>query len=213
MSMTEADWRAGQVRKMIRYARSKATMRQRRLLACGFCRVNWSRIPDDRLKQMIELIERYADGTSSGGTLVRAYELFGVVKKPAVASALAPDLLKALRAAQASNEDPPGVAFPQWQDSTLQVALYHDIFGNPFRPVAPVPPAVLTWDGGTVRSLAEGIYQERLPEGTLDNARLAILADALEDAGCEDQEMIQHCRTAGAHVRGCWVVDFLTAGE
>ena len=103
--MTEADWLAGRVRTMLRYACSKATMRQRRLLACGFCRIKWSQLPDDRLKQLIELIERYADGKSGGGTLVRAYELFGVVKERAVANALHPDMVKALRAAQASNED------------------------------------------------------------------------------------------------------------
>src|SRR6516162_2930774 len=153
-AMTEDDWLAGRVRKMSRYARSKATMRRRRLLACGFCRINWSQLPDDRLKQLIELIERYADGKSGGRTLVQAYELFGVVKERAVANALDPDMLKALRAAQASNEDPPGIAFPQWQDSNLQLALLRDIFGNPFRPVA-LDPAWLSWHDGLVVRLAQ----------------------------------------------------------
>jgi hypothetical protein len=61
-----------------------------------------------------------------------------------------------------------------------------------------------------VRHLAEGIYEERqMPVGTLDTARLAILADALIDAGCDDAELIQHCRSAGPHVRGCWAVDLI----
>jgi hypothetical protein len=85
-----------------------------------------------------------------------------------------------------------------------------DIFGNRFRPPPPVSPAVLNWNDGTVRRLAEGIYQERrMPEGTLDSARLSILADALLDAGCDDEELIQHCRSAGPHVRGCWAVDLI----
>jgi len=205
--MTEADWLAGRVRTMLRYARSKATMRQRRLLACGFCRINWSQLPDDRLKRLIELIERYADGQSGGGTLVRAYELFGVVKEPAVANALDPDMLKALRAAQASNEDPPGMAFPQWQDSNLQVALLHDIFGNPFRPTPPLPPVVLAWNDGTVPKLAQAIYEDRAFN------RLPILADALEEAGCNNADILAHCRQPGEHFRGCWVVDLLLGKE
>jgi hypothetical protein len=48
-----------------------------------------------------------------------------------------------------------------------------------------------------------------MPARTLDPTRLAILADALLDAGCDAEELIQHCRSAGPHVRGCWAVDLL----
>jgi hypothetical protein len=89
-------------------------------------------------------------------------------------------------------------------------ALLRDIFGNPFRPSPPLPPAVLSWNDGTVRRIAEGVYMERrMPDGTLDTVRLAILADALLDAGCDSEELIQHCRSAGPHVRGCWAVDLI----
>ncbi|HVK09300.1 MAG TPA: hypothetical protein VM597_11030 [Gemmataceae bacterium] len=47
----------------------------------------------------------------------------------------------------------------------------------------------------------------RGPDGTPDNGRLAILADAILDAGCEDEMLMQHCRGEGSHVRGCWAVD------
>jgi hypothetical protein len=88
--------------------------------------------------------------------------------------------------------------------------LVRDIFGNPFRPLPPLPSTILAWNGGTVRRIAAGIYENRrMPEGTLDNARLAILADALLDAGCEDEELIRHCRSEGPHVRGCWAVDLI----
>jgi hypothetical protein len=58
------------------------------------------------------------------------------------------------------------------------------------------------------RAALRVIYEDRkMPEGTLDNARLAILADALLDAGCSDEDLIQHLRSPGPHVRGCWAVD------
>jgi hypothetical protein len=92
--------------------------------------------------------------------------------------------------------------------------LLRDIFGDPFHRSPPLPPAVLAWNDGTVRRIAQGIYEERrLPEGTLDTARLAILADALLDAGCEDGALIEHCREPGPHVRGCWAVDAVLGKE
>jgi hypothetical protein len=89
-------------------------------------------------------------------------------------------------------------------------AILKDIFGNPFRPSPPLPPAVLAWNDGTIPRIAQGIYEDRkLPEGTLDNGNLSILADALLDAGCEDEDLIAHCRQPGAHVRGCWAIDLI----
>ncbi|WP_029631810.1 hypothetical protein [Zavarzinella formosa] len=83
-----------------------------------------------------------------------------------------------------------------------QVLLLHDIFGNLFRPPA-LDPAWLTWDAGTIPAIAQGIYEESAFH------RLPILADALEDAGCEDADILAHCRGPGPHVRGCWVVDLM----
>jgi hypothetical protein len=61
-----------------------------------------------------------------------------------------------------------------------------------------------------VRDIACGAYEERrLPEGTLDPARLAVLADALEDAGCTEIELLGHLRGPGPHVRGCWALDLV----
>jgi hypothetical protein len=92
-------------------------------------------------------------------------------------------------------------------------SVVRDIFGNPFRPVS-LNPSWLTWNDGTVRRLAESIYNERsLPDGCLDVTQLAVLADALEDAGCDDADLLAHCRGAGPHVRGCWAVDLLLGKE
>jgi hypothetical protein len=82
------------------------------------------------------------------------------------------------------------------------VRSFHDVFGNPFRPVV-VDPPWLTWNDAAVRKLAQFIYDERR------FADLPILADALEDAGCSDADILAHCRGGGEHVRGCWVVDLL----
>jgi hypothetical protein len=88
-------------------------------------------------------------------------------------------------------------------------ALLRDIFGNPFRPVS-VSSAWLAWHDGLVVRLAEAAYEERhLPDGRLDNARLAVLADALEEADCTDGQILGHLRSGGDHHRGCWALDLL----
>jgi hypothetical protein len=78
-----------------------------------------------------------------------------------------------------------------------QCVMLRDIFGNPFRPATLHP----SWLMHTVRMLAEGIYADRAFDC------LPILADALQDAGCENWDILNHCRGEGPHVRGCWVVD------
>jgi hypothetical protein len=83
-----------------------------------------------------------------------------------------------------------------------QVVLLRDIFGNPFRPVS-VDPAWLAWSDGAVVRVARAIYEERAFD------RLPILADALMDAGCDNQVILDHCRDAGPHVRGCWALDLI----
>jgi hypothetical protein len=71
-------------------------------------------------------------------------------------------------------------------------------------------PARLAWQGGAVRKLAEAVYEEReRPSGHLDAARLAVLADMLEEAGCADADLLRHLRGPGPHVRGCWAIDTL----
>jgi hypothetical protein len=96
-----------------------------------------------------------------------------------------------------------------------QSRLLRDMVGPlPFRLPPLVAPAWLTWNGSTVGRLAEAAYQEReLPGGTLDPDRLAVLADALEEAGCADAELLGHLRSTGPHVRGCFAVDAILGRE
>jgi hypothetical protein len=90
------------------------------------------------------------------------------------------------------------------------VALLREVFGNPFRPVN-VPD---TWRTSDVRTVALATYQSPDPAtGQLDLARLAVLADALEEAGCDDATLLAHLRSPGPHVPGCWVVDAILGKE
>jgi hypothetical protein len=70
------------------------------------------------------------------------------------------------------------------------------------------------WNRGTVHRLAQAAHElRRLPEGVLESVRLVLLADALEDAGCTDADLLGHLRSPGPHVRGCWAVDLVLGKE
>jgi hypothetical protein len=86
----------------------------------------------------------------------------------------------------------------QWQAAVLRC-----IFSNRFRPVNFAP----EWRTDTALSLARQMYESR------DFSALPILADALQDAGCDNADILSHCRSYGPHVRGCWVVDLLLGKE
>ncbi len=84
-----------------------------------------------------------------------------------------------------------------------QAVLLRDLVDNPFRQSAPINGACLEWNDGAVRKVAQTIYAEHA------FAYLPILADALEEAGCDNADILAHCRSGSEHVRGCWVVDLL----
>jgi hypothetical protein len=91
-------------------------------------------------------------------------------------------------------------------EQAVQATLLRCIFGNLFRPVSLDP----GWRRPPVVSLARAAYKGRvMPEGTLSADRLAVLADALEDAGCTNPDLLSHLRGPGRHVRGCFAVDLL----
>ena len=86
---------------------------------------------------------------------------------------------------------------------TLRVCEAHFQLRVPVR----VEPAWFAWNDHTVPRIAQAIYGERAFD------RMPILADALEDAGCDNADILGHCRQPGPHVRGCWVVDLLLGKE
>jgi hypothetical protein len=99
-------------------------------------------------------------------------------------------------------------------EDAAQCVLLRDLVVNLTGAQPALDPAWLRWEGGTVVRLARAAYDERLlPSGQLDSVRLAVLADALEEAGCEDAGLLGHLRGAGPHVRGCWAVDLLLGRE
>jgi hypothetical protein len=114
-------------------------------------------------------------------------------------------------AVQAAGLEPnPGTnAFASgWRaEARVQAALVPEIFGVfPFRLIA-ADPEWLLWNNATLPRIAGLIYADRAFD------RLPILADALQDAGCTNADILAHCRGGGDHVRGCWVVDLILEKE
>jgi hypothetical protein len=89
------------------------------------------------------------------------------------------------------------------KESSRQAGFLREIFGNPFRPVTFSP----AWRTDTAVTLARQVYKSR------DFSAMPILADALQDTGCGDEDILSHCRGDGPHVRGCWVVDLVLGKE
>lgn len=88
-------------------------------------------------------------------------------------------------------------------EQAAQAQLLRDLFGPPFRDVVFGP----SWRTEAVVGLARGMYESR------DFGPMPVLADALEDAGCAEADVLAHCRGDGPHVRGCWVVDLVLGKE
>jgi hypothetical protein len=231
--MTEEEWlNCTDPTPMLLYLREVHTSeRKLRLLACACCRRIWKLLPDPRSRQAVEVAERYADGQASAYDLglarARALQAAGgKAQQPAWAaywaantkaggpldnafSAAAAGLSR--QAAQEARSDQ-AAAWHAMQATSVreQVLLLREVIGNPFRPVV-IEAQWLTWAGGTVVQLAEGIYEDRAFD------RMPVLGDALEEAGCTNEHILGHCRqlpTSGVeHVRGCWLVDTILARQ
>jgi hypothetical protein len=194
--MTEADWLAcDDPREMLDQLPATASERKCRLLTCALLR-RANPIPNHPVWASVALGERWADGAVTEDE-VRAFQSaeatanWGALAQPA--HALLHLCANALGDGRRFVPD-----------------LLRELFGNPFRPVV-LDPDLRT---KTVIALAQAAYDERsLPGGQLDLQRLAVLADALEDAGCTDQAIFDHLRGPGPHVRGCWPVDLVLAKE
>jgi hypothetical protein len=222
----EERWNSEVVSLMLSCLRGRVSNRKLRLFACACCR-RIERLIYPPWDQVLEAAERYADGQIGYPELQAIRSSADPVhdETMAVEAAAMPDdfLIKyaddaAGYADQAvASEAVPGYPrnVPAWQgaqgrEEPVQRDLLRDIFGNPFRSVA-LDPAWLT---AIVVLLAQSAYDERLmPSGCLDSARLGVLADALEEAGCTEQAILDHLRGPGPHVRGCWAVDLLLGKE
>ena len=200
----------------------KLSERKARLFAVACARGVWPWMLDERSRQAVEVCERYADGlvgqkslkavrreafaASKSSTPLSCEGFAAVVALDVCMNTRRHDCLEmSVATAGCANSlifhvlgDTAG-----WTNRKAQCDLIRCIFANPFGPVLALDPAFLAWHDGTVRCIAESIYDERAFE------RLPILADALEEAGCTDPDILGLCRSPGNHVRGCWVVDLI----
>jgi hypothetical protein len=208
---------------MLEYLRGKASDRKLRLFACACCRRMWNLLTDERSRKAVEAAEQFADGEIEASTLAAAHAAAWPVPTTSSDAAYYPGQAALCAAAPKpvllvlgyANK---AVALTQarhlsgnWnkqleQGWTASCDLLREMYGNPFGPVS-LDPTMLTWNGGTVPKLAQVIYDDRR------FSDLPILADALEEAGCDNAEILSHCRQPGPHVRGCWLVDLLLGKE
>lgn len=200
--MTEKEWlTCKEQQKLLEFLAERVSQRKLRLFAVAGCWAIYRHRLDERSRDVLCLAARYADRQASRAALRNARS---VAYPHGLLATVRPDAAQAASFAGISTSDA--------ERNSLAMTL-RDIFGNPFRPVT-TDQSWLAWNDGTTVKLAQAIYDEReLPSGHLDSGRLAILADALEDAGCTNQDILGHCRGPGPHVRGCWVVDLLLGKE
>jgi hypothetical protein len=211
------------------------SVRKLRLFACACCRLMWDEFPHEGCRRAVRVAEAYADRIVSAAALSRAQE--DMSKWPIADGEfdlLHPDEWALVPANQAvmvaytaaGNLGESGIEGFAWLTPGTAAAAQHtpgcvvkyrssqgrsaetaqaiigtvrDIFGNPFRPVTFLP----EWRTPTAVALAQTMYESR------DFSAMPILADALQDAGCDSADMLDHCRGPGPHARGCWVVDLV----
>jgi hypothetical protein len=201
--MTEAEWLTGtDPTPMLKFLKGQASDRKLQMFGCACCRRVWHLL-GTKCHAVIKAVESFADGHASMERVEQAYRgirnnfgrethLWSCVEE--LRSASETDAV--VRVSEAVVRD----AFAggrQIQELKNQTELLRDIFGNPFRPVTILP----EWRTSTVLALSQGIYDEKAFD------RMPILADALQDAGCDNEQVLGHCRGPGPHVRGCFVMD------
>ena len=234
--MTEAEWReCGDPCQLLAYLHRLLSNRKLLLYGVACCHAHWHLLTQPVSREAVGWVDRYADGEverdegyarleyKSEGAAFRmehtdqvrgrtewfddppadarrlglAGQLADVSPSPSTVAAYFANALMTL-----DTHDPYDSTLSSHR-SLLLVPLLRDIFGNPFRPVTFSP----SWRTGTAVSLARGMYESR------EFSAMPILADALQDAGCDSDEVLNHCRQPGEHVRGCWVIDLVLGRE
>jgi hypothetical protein len=214
--VNEAEWLAcTDAPRMLRATRGRAGERELARLIDAILGRAARRPAEGPYGLLVEAGRRYSQDRSTRGELEEAHRAFAAAFRAAGAQ-VPPELLDPLRA--------DCIVWDYWGHLRWLAGLLVDaaggpvgmaekagllrcLVGNPFRPSPVADPAWLAWNGGTVRKLAEAIYDERAFD------RLPVLADALEDAGCSDPELLGHLRGPGPHARGCWAVDLILGKE
>jgi hypothetical protein len=218
--MTEAEWLACEdPQKVLAFIHGHTSDRKYRLFACACCRAIWASLADKRSQAAVATGERFADGRASTGERLAA---FGEAADASAAARRVSEraYFNALTAEEVVEDETCGL-YCGWYGAAQSDGLPGEylrtlircVFGNHFRPFS-INQSWLAWNDRCVVRLAQAAYEERdLPSGRMDTSRLNILADALEEGGCSDAEVLTHLRGPGPHVRGCWVVDLLLEKE
>jgi hypothetical protein len=231
--MTGAEWLAcADPEPMLEFLANRASERKLQLFAVACCRRAWHLMTDPRQHEAVEAAERFADGLlteadfqevlhpivdlwahlpesvgregawSASHYIIAATRHLGTGDGAPYAANYASGALAGLAGTQGS---PDWFAVRQAEDAA-QCQLIRDLFGNP-----PVPfhfdPHWLSGEGSTAVERAREVYRE----GTF--ASLSWLGEVLEQAGCRDRDVLEHCKGPGPHARGCWVVDALLGHE
>ena len=231
--MTEVEWLAcSDLRPMLQYLQGKASDRKWRLFVVACCHHLFDSSADENTISALAI----ADHLATTGPVRSAHTLVHVSAGEAVIDCGASDPIERFRVLrgvtpqnwQSSTGLPPpfeGILDAlacfragmwrleclQWLSdvfaheglsSTVQATLLRDIIRGAFRPLV-FRHSWRQWNDRTVAKLARGVYEERAFD------RLPILADALEEAGCVDLDILSHCRLPGLHVPGCWPVDLI----
>jgi hypothetical protein len=223
--MTEKEWFAtacADAQVLYRGYPGKPSERKLRLFGCACLRHIdlLFRYPDGA--KCIEACERYADGEIKGETLMRWGRRAAALRYTGQTPGET-DMAQWHAATYLMEACGPGPRYNGWVFTTEKILrseepfgpefiaaakkrftlFLRDVFGNPFRPV-PFGPS---WRSDTVVSLATRMYESR------DFGAMPILADALDDAGCDSDAILNHCRADAPHVLGCWVVDLILGRE
>jgi hypothetical protein len=188
--------------------------RKGHLFAVACCQRIWPLLTDRRSSAAIETAALFAEGQASPEQLAvasksaedahrDAFDRKGKVGASAEWSAqFAASSDPWFAASRASNLAFVAAGDGLWEgpEHAAQSDLIRCIFGPlPFRSVE-IEPSLLTWKDGAVANAAHSIYHDR------DFDKLPQLASILQDAGCHDMDVINHCRSSGPHVRGCWIL-------
>jgi hypothetical protein len=195
------------------------------LLSCATGRRFWHLLTDARSRDAIVATEQYADDAINEKALEHSYrEACAVVRvrrnKRGYLYRFAAQAARDIAAVYSIGYPPAWVMLSRswdvldmlardWSSEERQglvCPILRDLFGNPFRPPA-IDPGAPWHQDAVIRKLAQTLYDERAFD------HFPILADALEEAGCTDRAILDHCRQPGQHVRGCWVLDLVLGRE
>lgn len=211
-TVTEAEWLAcSDMNRMFEFLSGRTSDRKLRLFACACFGRIWDRLPAT-IRRAVEISERYASGLADelewAATWTASEPPFDdpiaamiwLAGRPPTSRTGLEEAGWAVMAAVSLMVEPTEEA--AWYAFLAEEAALLREVVNPFL-LAPLVHSWHSWHDGLLVSMAQQMYDSR------DFSDLPILADALEEAGCTNQDILAHCRSGGEHVRGCWVVDLL----